>query len=116
MKPPIRNSLKRSARLFLQPAHHAAQLLAGLLELGVSLESTGSEELGTAACTVLLNPLGSEGTVLDLAQDLLHLLAGLLGDDALAGAVIAVLSGVGDGVTHLSEAALVDQSTISFIS
>ena len=74
LKPPIRNSLKRSARLFLQPAHHAAQLLAGLLELGVCFQSTGSEELRTAACTVLLNPLGSEGTVLDLAQDLLHLL------------------------------------------
>ena len=38
----------------------------------------------------------------------LHLLAGLGGDQALAGAVIAVLSGVGDGVTHLGEAALVD--------
>ena len=63
----------------------------------------------TTACTVLLNPLGSEGAVLDLAQDLLHLLAGLLGDDALAGAVVAVLSGIGDGVTHLGKAALVDQ-------
>ena len=30
-------------------------------------------------------------------------------DQALAGAVVAVLSGVGDGVTHLGEAALVDE-------
>ena len=37
------------------------------------------------------------------------LLAGLLGDQALAGAVVAVLGGVGDGVAHLGEAALVDQ-------
>src|SRR5699024_718390 len=34
---------------------------------------------------------------------------GLLGDQAVAGAVVGVLSGVGDRVTHLGEAALVDQ-------
>ena len=34
-----------------------------------------------------------------------HLLAGLLGNQALAGAVVAVLGSVGDGVAHLGEAA-----------
>ena len=53
--------------------------------------------------------LRSKGAVLDLGQNLLHLLAGLLGDQALAGAVVAVLGSVGDGVAHLGEAALVDQ-------
>ena len=69
------------------------------------------EEVGLAAAlrAHLGQELGGEGAVLDLLQDLLHLLAGVLGDEALAGAVVAVLGGVGDGVAHLGEAALVDE-------
>ena len=66
-------------------------------------------DLAAAVGTHLGQELGSEGAVLDLGQDLLHLLAGLGGDEALAGAVVAVLCGVGDGVAHLGEAALVDE-------
>ena len=77
----------------------------------LGLHAALSEEVDLAAAVGahLGQELGSEGAVLDLGQDLLHLLAGLRGDEALAGAVVAVLSGVGDGVTHLGEAALVDE-------
>ena len=42
-------------------------------------------------------------------SDLLHFLLGLLGDQALADLVIAVLGGVGDGVAHAGEAVREDQ-------
>ena len=66
-----------ASNYFLSQLIMPRSFLAGLLELGVSLECTVCQEVCTTACTVLLNPLGSEGAVLDLAQDLLHLLAGL---------------------------------------
>ena len=44
--------------------------------------------LATALGAHLGQELRSKGAVLDLGQNLLHLLAGLLGDQALAGAVI----------------------------
>ncbi len=97
--------------LTFQPAHHAAQLCAHLLDGVLGLHTALSEEVDLAATVGahLGQELGSEGAILDLGQDLLHLLAGLSGNEALAGAVVAVLSGVGDGVTHLGEAALVDE-------
>ena len=64
----------------------------------LGLHAALSEEVDLAAAVGahLGQELGSEGSVLDLGQDLLHLLAGLGGDEALAGAVVAVLCGVGD--------------------
>ena len=70
-----------------------------------------SQEVGaTATVGVHLGEeLRGKSAVLDLPQDVLHLLAGVLGDEALAGAVVTILGSVGDGVAHLGEAALVDE-------
>lgn len=46
-----------------------------------------------------------KGAVLDILKDLLHRLLGLLGDDLRAGDVVAVLGGVGNGVSHACKAA-----------
>ena len=51
----------------------------------------------------LLKELGCEGTVLDIGKDLLHCLLGILGNDLGSGDVIAVLSGIGDGISHSGE-------------
>ena len=50
-----------------------------------------------------------EGTILNIAQDLLHGLLCLLSDQLGTGDVIAVLCCVGNGISHSSETALVDQ-------
>ena len=65
--------------------------------------------LAAAVRIHLREELTCEGAILDLREDLLHLLTGLLSDETLTGAVIAVLRRVGDRVTHLGEAALVDE-------
>lgn len=53
---------------------------------------------------------------LDLFEDFLHFLFRVFRDDARAYHVVAVLSRIGAGLTHLREAALVAGSTMSFIS
>ena len=55
-------------------------------------------DLAAALGAHLGQELRSKGAILDLGQDLLHLLAGLLGDQALAGA----LAGFGAGLYFLS--------------
>ena len=51
----------------------------------------------------------SKGTVLNIGKYLLHSLLGFLGDNLRTCDVVAVFSGVGDGVTHTLKAALVDK-------
>ena len=58
---------------------------------------------------VLGDPLARELARLDLAQDVLHRLAGLVGDDPLAAREVAVLGRVGDRVAHPGDALLVHQ-------
>ena len=84
-----------------------------------SLAPTSSSELGLlglaprverrTAVLVLLDPRLGEAAVLDLGEDLLHLLARLLVHDADAGDVVAVLGGVADRVAHVVEAAAIHQ-------
>ncbi len=50
-----------------------------------------------------------EGAILDLFEEFLHGLLGLGGDDAWAGDIVAPLGCVGDGVTHVGEAAAVHE-------
>ena len=64
--------------------------------------------MGTAVF-VFRDPLGGKGAILDFFQNLLHFLLGILGDNPLAGLVIAELSGIGNGITHHLESAGVDQ-------
>ncbi len=65
--------------------------------------------VGLATAVVFVHPLLSEGAGLDLGQDLLHGLAGLVGDHPGAALVIAPLRGVADAVAHVVEAALVHE-------
>ena len=50
-----------------------------------------------------------ERTILDVLQDLLHSLLGIFCDDLRASDIVAVFSSVGDGVTHTSKTALINQ-------
>src|SRR5581483_5421743 len=58
---------------------------------------------------VLAKPLARVGAVLDLFEHLAHSLAGLLGDDLGTASVIAVLGGIADRVTHVVEAATINE-------
>ena len=80
----------------------------------LAFDTAGCEELGALACLVLRHPFGNERAVLDFAQNLLHLLAGFVGDKPLARAVVAVFGGVGDGVPHCGKAARVDKVNDKF--
>ena len=62
-----------------------------------------------AACGHLKQEVFCECSVLDVCQDLLHCFSGLIGDDLRTCDVVAVLSGVGYGVTHSFETGLIDQ-------
>ena len=68
-----------------------------------------SLEEGFCTLGVLGHPLGGEFAGLDLAEDLAHRLAGVVGDDSLAARVIAVLGSVGDRVTHPAQTTLEEQ-------
>lgn len=73
------------------------------------MHTAHSQEVRTSGRLVLRDPVAGKRTILDLAQHVLHLLAGLFGDQALAGDVIPVFSRIRDRVTHHREAAAVDQ-------
>src|SRR5262249_31590472 len=102
---------KRSSPLHarrLDPGHHLAEPAADLLDGVLGLALADGEELG-AIRLVLEHPLARELPALDLAEDLPHLAAGLVVDDARAARVVAVLRRVRDRVAHVREAALVEQ-------
>ena len=91
------------------PEHVLAQLGAHSLHLVLGqLGPLGVEE--GAAVLVLGDPLAGEHAVLDVGEDGLHVLLSLLvGQDAGAGDILAVLGGVREGVGYLGHAALGDQ-------
>ena len=76
----------------------------GLLLLGPAL----SQEIG-AAFFVFLDPGFGEAAIADFREELLHGFAGLRGDDARTGMIVAVLGGIADGITHVAEATAVNQ-------
>src|SRR5438874_1337296 len=92
----------------VHPAHHAAQLAAGLLDRvrGRLLAPLG--EVGPAG-VVLGHPLAGELATLDLREDLAHLVLDPPVDDARAARVVAVLGRVRDAVPHPRDAALVHE-------
>src|SRR5262249_32943884 len=94
--------------LLLEERHHLPQLTAdGFDRLITRLFAHGKELV--ASGLVLLNPLTGELAGLNLLEDLLHLGAGLVGDDALAARIVAVLGRVRDRVAHVSQAAFLDE-------
>src|SRR5207248_1032069 len=64
---------------------------------------------GGPAGLVLQDPRPGEGPVLDLAQDLPHLVANRRADDARPAGVVTELRRIADAVTHVAQAALVDE-------
>src|ERR1035441_1798476 len=95
--------------LFLsEEGHHIAKALADGFEL-VGFGGFAHGEEIVAAGFVLRDPLLGEFAGLDLAEDLFHFGAGLSVDDARAAGVVAVLGGVADAVTHVAEAAFLDE-------
>src|SRR6266446_1538041 len=93
---------------WLQPGHHRAQVTPDLF-YGVFrvLLSHGHELL--APVRVLVQPLLRKRAVLDLAQDLAHVLAHVVVDHARAGNVVAVLGRVRDRVAHETETAAIHE-------
>src|SRR5664280_2066858 len=92
----------------VQERHLRAQLGADLLDEKVLLPFASRLERRTPVA-VFFDPLLGVGPVLDLLEDLLHLAARRLGDDAGAGGVVAVLGRVADGIAHVVEAAAVHE-------
>src|SRR5437763_1322540 len=91
----------------LAPAERT-QPLADLLDLGLGELRPGLGQGGRAAVH-LGDPLLREGSVLDRLQDLAHVVAHVLVDDARPDGMRAVLRRVGDRVVHALDPALVDQ-------
>src|SRR5215217_5655641 len=91
-----------------KPIHVRAELLALALDLvALALLAHAQEVLLPGA--VLRDPLARERAGLDLAQDVLHRLAGRVRDDPLAAGEVAVFRRVRDRVVHPGDALLVDQ-------
>ena len=84
------------------------ELLAFALDL-VALALLAHAQEVLLARAVLGDPLARELARLDLAQDGLHRLAGVVGDHPLAAREVAVLGRVGDRVAHPGDALLVHQ-------
>ena len=66
------------------------------------------EEIG-AALFVFCDPVLCEAAIADFRQELFHVFARLLRDDARARHVVAVLGGVADRVAHVAEPAAIDK-------
>ena len=94
--------------LLLQERHHLAQFAAHFFDGLIAGSFAHGQEL-VAAGFVFVDPLAREFAGLDFGQDLLHLGAHMLVDDARAAGVIAVLGGIGNRVTHVAQAAFLDQ-------
>src|ERR1051325_9944702 len=92
----------------LDPRHHRAEPLADFLDLVVGVPPAHREE-SRAVRRVLEHPLARELPGLDLGEDFLHLVLRLVRHHAGTARVVAVLRGVGDGVPHVREAALVEE-------
>src|SRR5580704_7593117 len=95
--------------LFLaQERHHLPEFFAHSLH-GLIMASLAQREEFVTAGLVFFDPFARELPGLNLRQDLFHLFARLGGNDARPTRVIAILGRVGDRVTHVAEAAFIDQ-------
>src|SRR5260370_11525559 len=102
-----RPSVSRLAVGF-EPGHHGAQLRANLLDQRVlRLPPVGVE--GRPARLVLEEPGPGGRPILDLAEDLPHLLADRRADHARPADVVTKLVPVSDSVAHVAYAALLHQ-------
>src|SRR5262249_28026524 len=77
------------------PGHHAAELGADFLDRVLGAHAAHGLEAGLSRLA-LGDPVAGEAAGLDVGEDALHLLLGLVGDDARTARVVAILGGVGD--------------------
>src|SRR5579885_465728 len=100
----------RYSRLFLllQKRHHLPQLRADLFDL-LRLRRFPHLQKILAARLVLANPLPGELARLDLAQNLLHLLAGFFRNHPRTARVIAIFRRIRNRVAHIAEPALLNE-------
>src|SRR2546421_11359373 len=95
-------------RVGFEPGHHGAKLRPDFLDqVGLLAPPRGVER--RTARLVFEDPGPSEGAVLDLAQDLAHLLAYGGAAGARATHVVAELRRVADAVTHVAHPTLVHE-------
>ena len=71
--------------------------------------AAGRQKFRLAPGAEFLHEFAGKRAVLDLAQHIFHFLAGLFGDQAAPGAVVAVFRSVGNGIAHHRKAAGVDE-------
>src|SRR5712664_2970053 len=93
---------------WLKKWHHGAKFGAELLDGVLLLALARGQEVRTALF-IFCDPGFCETAVSNLREDFAHLVARLLGDDARPGGIIALLGSIADGVTHVAEAAAVNQ-------
>src|SRR5262249_12361631 len=84
----------------LQERHHRAQAGAELFD-GVLLFGFALGKKVRAAGFVFGNPFLGEAAVANFSKKLSHFVARLLRDDSRTGGVIAMFSGVTDGIAHV---------------
>src|SRR5260370_41419290 len=90
----------------LQEGHHGAKFGAESLDGVLLLALTHSQEV-RAALFIFIDPRLSETAIADFRYNLAHLLARLLGVDAMSVRIIALFDSFTDGVAHVAEAAAV---------
>src|SRR5579875_1744748 len=90
------------------PRHHRAQLLADLLDSVFGGPAPERLEAGLAG-GVLEHPFAGEAARLDIFEDPLHLGADMGVDDPGTARVVAVFGGVRYRITHIGDAAFIDQ-------
>jgi len=108
---PGSRKMKKAARISWPPA--SAKLGAKLFDGVLLLALAGGQEI-RAAFFIFLDPGFCETAIADLGKNFAHLFASLLGDDARSGGIVALFGGIADGVTHVAEAAAVDQVNDEF--
>src|SRR5580704_11167987 len=92
----------------LKEGHHGTQPGAELLD-GMALLALASGEEVRATSFIFRDPFLGETAVANFGEDLAHFFACFLRDDARAGGVIAMFGSVTDRITHVAEAAAVDE-------
>src|SRR5581483_10339481 len=94
--------------LLLEERHHGTKLAAHFFDGLVFGRFAHGEEL-VASRLVLFDPLPRKLARLNLGENLLHFLTRLIVHDARSASVIAIFGGIGNGVAHVAEAALLNQ-------
>src|SRR5205085_12467966 len=94
--------------LWVDEGHPSPQLAAHAFDLLRGVLTPTAVELWPPLA-ILVDPRRREGTVPNLLEQLSHCGARLVGDDAWSRDVVPIFRRIGDGVTHVVQAALIEQ-------